>query len=269
MSTDDRGPATPDLSEAASRNTLALNPLVGIQSRDLVESAGILFKAVMNEPKVATEQWLSFVGELGAIVAGKSERAPKAGDKRFSDPTWKGSSLHSGLLKAYLAWGEAVNGLVDKTSLSDIDKARAHLITEILVDAVAPTNAMLTNPAAVRKFIDTGGQSLWLGLKNYFDDLTRNRGMPSMVDTSAFKVGENLAVTPGAVVFRNELLELIQYTPMTATVRRRPLLITPPQINKYYSLDLSPDKSMIRFLLENGIQTFAVSWRNPTAAHRD
>ncbi|MCC8943587.1 alpha/beta fold hydrolase [Bradyrhizobium sp. Arg62] len=271
MSTENRSPEAPasDMSEAASRNTLALNPLVGIQSQDLVEGAGILFKAVINEPKVATEQWLSFVGELGSIVAGKSERAPKAGDKRFADPTWKESSLHSGLLKAYLAWGEAVNGLVDKTSLSDIDKQRAHLITEILIDAVAPTNTMLTNPAAVRKFIDTGGQSLWSGLKNYIGDLTQNRGMPSMVDVSAFKVGENLATTPGAVIFRNELLELIQYTPTTPTVRKRPLLITPPQINKYYALDLSPDKSMVRFLLESGIQVFAVSWRNPTAAHRD
>jgi len=271
MSTENRSPESPasDMSEAASRNTLALNPLVGIQGQDLVEGAGILFKAVINEPKVATEQWLSFVGELGSIAAGKSERAPKAGDKRFADPTWKESSLHSGLLKAYLAWGEAVNGLVDKTSLSNIDKQRAHLITDILIDAVAPTNTMLTNPAAVRKFIDTGGQSLWSGLKNYIGDLTQNRGMPSMVDMSAFKVGENLATTPGAVIFRNELIELIQYTPTTPTVRKRPLLITPPQINKYYALDLSPDKSMVRFLLESGFQVFAVSWRNPTAAHRD
>ncbi|MCC8939049.1 alpha/beta fold hydrolase [Bradyrhizobium sp. Arg68] len=271
MTTQDRSAdsSPAEMAEAASRNTLALNPLVGIQSQDLVEGANVLFKAVMNEPKVATEQWLSFVGELGSIVSGKSERAPKAGDKRFADPTWKESSLHSGLLKAYLAWGEAVNGLVDKTSLSDIDKQRAHLITEILIDAVAPTNTMLTNPAAVRKFIDTGGQSMWSGLKNYMDDLTRNRGMPSMVDMSAFKVGENLATTPGAVIFRNELLELIQYTPTTPTVRKRPLVITPPQINKYYALDLSPDKSMVRFLLESGIQVFAVSWRNPTAAHRD
>ena len=271
MRMEDRVPvsSTSDMSEAASRNTLALNPLVGIRGQDLVDSAGILFRAVMNEPKVATEQWLSFVGELGSIVAGKSERAPKAGDRRFSDPTWKESSLHSGLLKAYLAWGEAVNSLVDKTSLSDIDKARAHLITEILIDAVAPTNSMLTNPAAVRKFVDTGGQSLWRGLNNYFDDLTRNRGMPSMVDMSAFKVGENLATTPGAVIFRNDLLELIQYAPTTAKVWKRPLVITPPQINKYYALDLSPDKSMVRFLLEGGIQTFAVSWRNPTADHRD
>ena len=179
------------ISEDASRNTLALNPLVGIRGQDLVDSAGILFKAVVNEPKVATEQWLSFLGELGSIVAGKSERAPKAGDRRFSDAAWKESALHSGMLKAYLAWGDAVSGFVDKTSLSDIDKARAHLVTEILIDAVAPTNAMLTNPAAVRKFVDTGGRSLWHGLKNYFDDLAKNGGMPSMVDQSAFKVGEN------------------------------------------------------------------------------
>jgi polyhydroxyalkanoate synthase len=271
MSTENRDAVSPasETFEAASRNTLALNPLVGIQSQDLVDSAGVLFKAMTNEPRVATEQWLAFIGELGSIVAGKSERAPKTGDKRFSDPVWKENSLHNSLLKAYLAWGEAVNGFVDKTSLSDIDKARAHLITEIVVDAVAPTNAMFTNPAAVRKLIDTGGASLWHGLKNYFDDLTRNRGMPSMVDTSAFKVGENLATTPGAVVLRNEVLELIQYTPTTATVRKRPLLLTPPQINKYYALDLSPDKSMIRFLVESGIQTFAISWRNPTADHRD
>jgi polyhydroxyalkanoate synthase len=271
MSAENLSPAssTAEISEEASRNTLALNPLVGIRGQDLAESAGILFAAVMNEPKVATEQWLSFIGELGSIVAGKSERAPKAGDRRFSDATWKQSSLHSGMLKAYLAWGDAVSGFVDKTSLSDIDKARAHLVTEILIDAVAPTNAMLTNPAAMRNFVDTGGRSVWRGLKNYLDDLTKNGGMPSMVDQSAFKVGENLATTPGGVVFRNELLELIQYSPTTPNVRKRPLVITPPQINKYYALDLSPDKSMVRFLVDSGIQVFCISWRNPTTAHRE
>jgi polyhydroxyalkanoate synthase subunit PhaC len=271
MSTDNHGqtPSMDGISEDASRNTLALNPLVGITGQDLADSAGVLFKAIVNEPKVAAEQWLSFLGELGSIVAGKSERAPQAGDRRFSDATWKESALHGGMLKAYLAWGDAVSGFVDKTSLSDIDKARAHLVTEILIDAVAPTNAMLTNPAAMRKFVDSGGRSVWQGLKNYVDDLTRNGGMPSMVDQSAFKVGENLATTPGAVILRNELLELIQYTPATPKVWKRPLIITPPQINKYYALDLSPDKSMVRFLLESGIQVFCVSWRNPTAGNRD
>jgi polyhydroxyalkanoate synthase subunit PhaC len=262
-------PLVEGISEDASRNTLALNPLVGIRGQDIVDSAGVLLKALVNEPKVATEQWLSFLAELGSIVAGKSGRAPQAGDRRFSDATWKESSLHSGMLKAYLAWSDAVSGFVDKTSLSDIDKARAHLFTEIVIDAVAPTNAILTNPAAMRKFVDTGGRSVWHGLKNYVDDLARNGGMPSMVDQSAFKVGENLATTPGAVIFRNELLELIQYTPTTQKVWKRPLVVTPPQINKYYALDLSPDKSMVRFLLESGIQVFCVSWRNPTAANRD
>jgi polyhydroxyalkanoate synthase subunit PhaC len=262
-------PSPEGISEAAARNTLALNPLVGIRGQDLADSAGILFKAMINEPKVAAEQWFSFLGELGQIASGNSERVPKAGDRRFSDPTWKESELHRGLLKSYLAWGDAVTGLVDKTGLRDIDKARAHLITEILIDAVAPTNAIFTNPAAVRRFMDTGGQSLWRGLKNYLDDLTKNRGMPSMVDTSAFKVGDNLATTPGAVVFRNELLELIQYTPTTPRVWKRPLVVTPPQINKYYALDLSPDKSMVRFLLDSGIQPFCVSWRNPTEVNRD
>ncbi|WMT73963.1 alpha/beta fold hydrolase [Bradyrhizobium sp. Ash2021] len=271
MSAENREQTPPmeGISEEASRNTLALNPLVGIRGQDFVDGAGTLFKAIVNEPKVATEQWLAFLGELGSIVAGKSERAPKAGDRRFSDATWKQSSLHSGMLKAYLAWGDAVSGFVDKTSLSNIDKARAHLVTEILIDAVAPTNAMLTNPAAMRNFLDTGGRSVWQGLKNYLDDLTRNGGMPSMVDQSAFKVGENLATTKGGVVFRNELLELIQYSPTTPNVRKRPLVITPPQINKYYALDLSPDKSMVRFLVDSGIQVFCISWRNPTTAHRE
>src|SRR5262249_30724028 len=127
------------------------------------------------------------------------------------------------------------------------------------------TNMVFTNPAAVRKFVDSGGQSLWEGLKNYLDDLVRNRGMPSMVGASAFKGGGKLATTPGAGGFRNQLLALVQYSPTTAKVWRRPLVVTPPQINKYYALDLSPDKSMVRFLLESGIQTFCVSWRNPTA----
>src|SRR6202790_4224347 len=156
MGTEDRDRPSPleGITDEASRNTLALNPLVGIRGEDLADSAGILFKAVVNEPKVAAEQWLSFLGELGSIVAGKSERAPQAGDRRFSDATWKESALHSGMLKAYLAWGDAVSGFVDKTGLSDIDKARAHLVTDILIDAVAPPNAMLTNLAPKTNFLE-------------------------------------------------------------------------------------------------------------------
>jgi polyhydroxyalkanoate synthase len=260
---------TDSISEQASRNTLALNPLVAFRGKDLLDSAGIFFKAMINEPRVAADQWLSFVGELTDIVSGKSERVPGAGDKRFADPAWKTSPLHGGLLKAYLAWGEALDNFVSETSLSDADKERAHLFTMILVDALAPTNSLIANPAAAKKLIDSGGGSLLSGLKNYIEDLVKNGGLPSQVDMDAFKVGENLANTPGAVVFRNELIELIQYAPMTPKVWKRPLVMTPPQINKFYAMDLSPDKSIVRFLLESGVQTFCVSWRNPTVANGD
>ena len=261
--------ASDSMSDEASRNTLALNPLISFGGRDLLDSAGVFFKAMINELQVAAGKWLSFVGELTDIVSGRSERAPQSGDKRFADPAWKTSPLHSGLLKAYLAWGEALEDFVGKTSLSDADKARAHLFTTILVDALAPTNSLLANPAAAKRLIDSSGQSLLSGLKNYLEDLVKRGGLPSQVDMTAFKVGENLANTPGAVVFRNDLIELIQYAPVTPRVRKRPLLMTPPQINKFYAMDLSPDKSIARFLLESGVQTFCISWRNPTVANRD
>jgi polyhydroxyalkanoate synthase subunit PhaC len=257
------------MSEEAARNTLALNPLIGLRGKDLMDSASILLKAVVNEPTVAAGQWLSFMGELGRIGAGRSDRTQAAGDKRFADPTWKNSKPHRQLLEAYLAWGEAINGFIEKTSLSDVDKARAHLIANIFIDAASPTNNPLSNPTAVRQFLDTGGDSLLRGFKNYLADLAKNGGLPAQVDKTPFKLGVNIAATPGAVVFRSELLEVIQYKPDTPEVRKRPLVITPPQINKFYSLDLSPDKSLVRYLLKSGIQVFCVSWRNPTAKERD
>ena len=257
------------LSDQALRHTLALNPLVGLRGKDLFDSAGILFNAMLNEPKVAVAQWVSFLGELSEIIGGKSNRAPQPGDKRFTDPTWTNSALHSRLLKAYLAWSAAVENFISRTSLNEVDKQRANFFTTILVDALAPTNTLIANPAAMRKLVDTGGESLWKGLMNYLEDLFKNGALPSQVDTSAFKVGQNLATTPGSVVFRNELIELIQYAPTTPTVWKRPLVITPPQINKYYATDLSPEKSLVRFLLDGGIQTFAVSWHNPTVENRD
>jgi len=263
----------PDLAETvsdqAARNTLALNPLVGLRSEDLLAGAATVLKVITNEPTIAANQWLWFIGELGKIATGQSDRGPQVGDRRFTDAAWKSSNLHRGLLQAYLAWGSAIDTFVGQSSLSELDKTRARLFTTIVVDALAPTNAFLTNPMALKQLIDSGGESLWHGLKNYVEDLVQNGGLPSQVKKSAFKVGENLARTPGAVVFRNPLVELIQYAPTTASVRKRPLVITPPQINKYYAMDLSPDKSMVQFLLNSGIQTFCISWRNPTAAQRD
>jgi len=265
----EEAPAADAIAEEAVKHTLALNPMVGLRGRDFVDAAQTVFKAAIGRPRIAVKQWFSFMGDLGKIVAGESACTTQPGDKRFNDPAWKTSGLHQKLLQSYLAWGEAIRAFVDKVDLDDQNRARAKLISDILVDALSPTNGLVSNPAALKKLIDTGGESLWTGLKNYFEDLVRNGGMPSQVDSKQFQVGKNIATTPGAVVFRTEVFELIQYKPMTAEVWARPLLIVPPQINKFYSLDLSPDKSLIQFLLREGVQVFCISWRNPTAKYRE
>ncbi len=135
----------------------------------------------------------------------------------------------------------------------------------MLTSALAPTNTLLGNPAAIKRVLETGGGSLVSGTRQYVDDLLHNGGMPRQVDPSPFIVGENLAATPGAVVFRTDVMELIQYTPTTPDVRARPLVIVPPEINKYYFLDLAPGRSLVEFAVSRGLQVFIISWRNPHA----
>lgn len=251
-----------------ARTTLAFNPLIGLRSEDLGEAAKTVLKAVITQPTVAGKAWLGFLGSLSEIVSGNTDSAPNPTDKRFADPTWSKSWLHKGLWQTYVAWGAAVNEFVAKAELSDIDRQRAGLVGSIIVDAMAPSNMLMANPVALRKIIDTGGESLLSGVKNFVTDMTVNKGLPSSVDKSKFKVGTNLATSKGGCVFRNEMIELIQYAPQTGDVHARPMLMVPPQINKYYSIDLSPDKSLIRYLTHNSIRPFCISWRNPTAKQR-
>lgn len=257
------------IADDAAQNTLALNPLVGMRTEDLMAAAGTVMKAIAGQPQALAQQWMSFAGEFGKILTGQSEIAADPKDRRFADPAWKTSGVHKALMQSYMAWGKAVTELVEKTDLPDKDAARARLVTSIFVDTMAPSNNLLFNPTAVKTLIDSGGKSALSGLKNFLDDMTKNGGLPSSVDTSKFKVGQNLATTPGTVVFRNEVLELVHYTATNEKVHKRPLLVVPPQINKYYSVDLAPEKSMIRFLLANGVQPYCVSWRNPTAEMAD
>ncbi|QCK84385.1 alpha/beta fold hydrolase [Phreatobacter aquaticus] len=260
---------TDQIAEEASQNTLALNPLVGMRSEDLLSAAGTVISALASHPQVVAQSWVGFMGEMGRILTGKSDIGADAKDKRFAHPAWSESALHRGLMQSYTAWAKAVTDAVGKTELSDKDSARARLVTSIFVDAMAPSNNLIANPLALKQAVDTKGQSLVEGFKNFIGDMTKNGGLPSQVDMTKFKVGENLANTPGTVVFRNDVLELILYTPTTEKVFKRPLLIVPPQINKYYAVDMSPSKSMIRFLLSQGIQPFCISWRNPTEKQRD
>lgn len=258
-----------EIAEDAARSTLALNPLVGPRPEELVQAAGTLMRAMAGQPQLMMQQWLGFATEFGKIVTGQSELAPDPKDRRFADPAWKNSGIHKALAQSYMAWSQAVTDLVGKTDLPEKEAARARLLTSIFVDTMAPSNNPVLNPTALKTFVDSGGKSAVAGLKNFLDDMTKNGGLPSSVDASKFKVGENLANTPGNVVFRNDVLELVHYTATTDKVHRRPIVIVPPQINKYYSVDLSPDKSMIKFLLANGLQPYCISWRNPTAEQAD
>jgi polyhydroxyalkanoate synthase subunit PhaC len=142
----------------------------------------------------------------------------------------------------------------------------ARFVVSLFVDAMSPTNSLAGNPAALKKLVDTGGTSLVHGLENFVGDLARNGSLPAQVDTRSFAVGKNLATTPGAVVYRDAVMELIQYRPVADTVHARPLLIAPPQINKFYVFDLAPEKSLVQMALKGGLQTFAISWKNPTPA---
>ena len=256
--------ATSEALEQATQHTLAANPLVGVRARDLLGSLRMLLGQTARHPGVLAQQYLSFLGELGRIATGRSDLAPDDKDKRFADPAWKHSPIYRALAQSYFAWANALIGLVDETRMSKRDAERARFIVSLFVDAMAPTNALAGNPAALKRLLDTGGTSLLKGLENFVHDLVRNGGLPAQVDTTRFAVGKNLATTPGSVIYRSPVMELIQYRPLAEAVHQRPLLIVPPQINKFYVFDL-PGKSIIEFALKGGLQTFAISWKNPTA----
>ncbi len=212
---------------------------------------------------------IGYSRKLVDVAIGKRDYKPLPKDRRFNDSTWSNSWIHRGMLQSYLALVESLDEWVDASGLDGDDARRARFILKIVGDSMSPTNVLPGNPAAVKRLVDTGGKSATDGIRNFVDDLRFNNGMPAQVDKSNFELGRNLATTSGSIVFRNELLELLQYAPATGKVYRRPLLFIPPQINKFYVYDLSPEKSFFKFCVDEGIQTFTVSWRNPGPENAD
>ncbi len=257
-----------DLKRQASENTLALNPVIGLRSKDILSSARMILTQTLRQPLHSARHSAQLGLELGRVLLGRSSLAPEPEDKRFTDPTWSKNPLYRRYLQTYLAWRKELHEWVEHSNLAADDISRGHFVVNLLTEAMSPSNN-LSNPAALKRFFETGGQSLLDGLSHLAKDLVENGGMPSQVNMDAFEVGKSLATTEGAVVFRNDMLELIQYRPVTEQVHGRPLLVVPPQINKFYVFDLSPEKSLARFSLRNGIQTFIISWRNPTKAQRE
>jgi len=257
-----------DLPQQAAENTLNLSPVIGIQGKDLLTSARMVLLQAVKQPFHSAKHVAHFGLELKNVLLGKSELKPSDDDRRFTDPAWSQNPLYRRYLQTYLAWRKELHTWIGDSDLSSQDISRGQFVINLMTEAMAPTNT-LSNPAAVKRFFETGGKSLLDGLTHLAKDLVNNGGMPSQVNMEAFEVGKNLAVTEGAVVFRNDVLEVIQYKPITESVHERPLLVVPPQINKFYVFDLSPEKSLARFCLRNQVQTFIVSWRNPTKAQRE
>ncbi|MBT2296751.1 class II poly(R)-hydroxyalkanoic acid synthase [Pseudomonas fluorescens] len=257
-----------DLKYQASENTLGLNPVVGLRRKDLLASARMVLTQAIKQPLHSVKHVAHFGVELKNVLFGRSELQPAGDDRRFNDPAWSQNPLYKRYLQTYLAWRKELHAWIDDSSLSPQDISRGHFVINLMTEAMAPTNSA-ANPAAIKRFFETGGKSLLDGLSHLAKDLVNNGGMPSQVDMGAFEVGKSLGVTEGAVVFRNDVLELIQYRPITEQVHERPLLVVPPQINKFYVFDLSPDKSLARFCLRSNVQTFIVSWRNPTKEQRE
>jgi len=265
----DRGAAREGFAQNVVGALLGPNPFVGLTGQDVLRVLRSLGEHALSQPRMVMEQQAALVRELIGVLAGSSPRAPEPGDRRFQDPTWATSPLYRRWMQGYLAWRGSLHTLVDGLELASANTARAHYIVSLLTEAVAPTNFLLGNPAALKQAVETKGASLGRGLVNMLRDVVTNGGMPTQVDKSAFQVGKSLAASPGAVVFKNEMLELIQYAPASAEVYARPLLIVPPQINKFYVLDLAPGKSLIEYAVNKGLQPFVISWRNPTPAQRE
>jgi polyhydroxyalkanoate synthase len=200
--------------------------------------------------------------DLARVLAGSSDVAPAKGDRRFSDRGWQENWMFRRLMQAYLALDETVDGLIDDAELDWTAERRTRFTLGNVLDAIAPTNFPVTNPAVLKETIDRGGANLIRGGRRLVRDVAKGR-LPAMVDVSKFDVGGNLALTTGSIVLRTEVFELIHYMPQTAEVYEKPLLIVPPTINKYYILDLAPERSLVEYLVQQGHQVFMMSWRNP------
>jgi polyhydroxyalkanoate synthase len=191
---------------------------------------------------------------------------PVSRDKRFTDPAWEENPAFWALRQGYLAWREYAMDLLRSSDLDRVQESKAEMALSFVHDALAPTNFPVTNPAVLKRAFETGGRSLTDGLRNFTDDLLHNGGKPRQVDTSPFEVGRNLACTPAKVVYRSDLIEVLQYTPQTERVHEVPLLCSPPWINKYYVMDLAPQRSFIEWAVQHERTVFAISYRNPDAS---
>ncbi|KRA38715.1 MULTISPECIES: PHA/PHB synthase family protein [unclassified Nocardioides] len=253
---------------AAPLDALLVNAALGTVRRFVPDASTARWAiSLARKPRTTVRRLGDLAGEAAKIVAGTSEVTPRRGDRRFTDVAWTDNPLLRRLVQIYLAGGKTVEQLIEDADLTQRDRERVRFLLENIVEAVAPSNVPLVNPASAKAVIDTAGLSLVRGGTQLVKDLASSPRVPEMVDTSGFVLGENVAATPGSVVFRNDVLELIQYQPQCDEVYEVPVMIVPPTINKFYAIDLAPGRSLVEFSTQGNRQIFVISWRNPDARH--
>ena len=245
-----------------------------IMSEATEQAAGMLPLDMVNaiadlaDPAAVAKEMPWLAEELTKIALGKSDIAFDKRDKRFADEAWQNVPYFKLLGQSYRLFEMWMDRMYQQADGTWQNKARARFAADVITAAVAPTNYLGTNPEAMKKAFETGGLSLMRGAQNMLHDMTKG-GMPSMIDRKQFTVGKDIGATPGAVVYRDEMFELLQYTPTTPKVRTIPVLMIPPQINRHYVMDLSPGRSLVEFAVSRGIQVFMVVWRNPSPQRGD
>ena len=253
MSTEDRSANATGMMSEATEAVADMLPM------DMVKAI-----AELADPAAVAKEMPWLAGELTKIALGQSDIAPDQRDQRFADEAWRTIPSFRMLGQSYRLLELWMNRVQESVDGSWQEKARARFAADVISAALSPTNYLGTNPAALREAVATSGLSLVKGAQNMLRDMARG-GMPSMVDRKQFKVGKDVAATPGAVVYRDPMFELLQYTPVTPQVGSVPVLMIPPQINRHYVMDLSPGRSLVEFAVSQGIQVFMVVWRNPSA----
>lgn len=261
----------PDRSEEFDKAAEAIqgaNPFVGMTSSHMARAAARWAAAASRHPLVVMSEALKWGSQEARVLAGTSAVKPDPKDKRFADPAWQ-HPVWRRVAQSYLLSAQSLLGCVDQVGLDPKSASRARFALSQVVEAAAPTNSLAGNPVALRRAVDTRGRSLVAGARHLSHDLRHNGGMPSQVDARPFRVGETVAASRGEVIHRSPMFELIRYEPTTSRVASIPTLIIPPQINRYYFLDLAPKRSFVEYAVGQGIQVFVMSWRNPTPDDRD
>jgi polyhydroxyalkanoate synthase len=248
-------------------NVLGQQVLGDFRPSDLVDTAGTVVRGAIRQPGTVARSSLGFLAELGLLAAGEDHLEPAPDDRRFRDEAWSDSAVYSTLLQSYLALSRSLEHYAEHASDDPRQSERIRFLMSQIADAIAPTNFLLGNPVALRTAVQSRGLSLLKGARNLAGDVLKRRPIPAQVDTSAFKVGGNLAVTPGHVVLRTEMFELIQYAPQTPQVHALPVVIVPSIVNKFYVFDLSPGRSVVEYFVRAGLTVFMIAWRNPQPRH--